>query len=179
LKQTRWPERETVNDWSEGVPLARMQALVEYWSKDYDWRRCEAKLNRFPQFCTKIDGLNIHFLHVRSPHENALPIIITHGWPGSVIEFLKVIDPLTDPTAHGGRAEDAFRVVVPSLPGFGFSDKPSERIHAGTDVQGTDQSKLRAKRKTIRPRAVVVLRPGAAGKHCGLLVFGFPYGRLE
>jgi epoxide hydrolase len=127
LKQTRWPEGETVKDWSQGVPLAKLRALVEYWRTDYDWRRCEAKLNGFPQFRTKIDGLNIHFLHVRSRHENALPIILTHGWPGSVIEFLKVIDPLTNPTAHGGRAEDAFHVVVPSLPGFGFSDKPSER----------------------------------------------------
>jgi pimeloyl-ACP methyl ester carboxylesterase len=127
LKRTRWPEAETVKDWSQGVPLAKLRALVEYWSTDYDWRRGEAKLNRFPQFRTKIDGLNIHFLHIRSPHENALPIILTHGWPGSVIEFLKVIDPLTNPTAHGGRAEDAFHVVVPSLPGFGFSDKPSER----------------------------------------------------
>jgi pimeloyl-ACP methyl ester carboxylesterase len=127
LKQTRWPERETAKDWSQGVPLAKLRALVEYWSTDYDWRRGEAKLNRFPQFRTKIDGLNIHFLHVRSRHENALPIIITHGWPGSVIEFLKIIDPLTNPTAHGGRAEDAFHVVAPSLPGFGFSDKPTER----------------------------------------------------
>ena len=126
LKSTRWPEGETVKDWSQGVPLAKLRALVEYWKADYDWHRCEAKLNSFPQFRTKIDGLNIHFLHIRSPHENALPIIITHGWPGSVIEFLKVIDPLTNPTAHGGHAEDAFHVVVPSLPGFGFSDKPSE-----------------------------------------------------
>jgi pimeloyl-ACP methyl ester carboxylesterase len=127
LKRTRWPEGETVKDWSQGVPLAKLRALVDYWRTDYEWRRCEAKLNRFPQFRTKIDGLNIHFLHVRSRHENALPIILTHGWPGSVIEFMKVIDPLTNPTAHGGRAEDAFHVVVPSLPGFGFSAKPSER----------------------------------------------------
>jgi epoxide hydrolase len=126
LKETRWPERETAKDWSQGVPLTKLRALVEYWRTDYDWRRGEAKLNRFPQFRTKIDGLNIHFLHVRSRHENALPIIITHGWPGSVIEFLKIIDPLTNPTAHGGRAEDAFHVVAPSLPGFGFSDKPTE-----------------------------------------------------
>jgi hypothetical protein len=123
LKRTRWPEGETVKDWSQGVPLAKLRALIEYWSTDYDWRRCEAKLNSLPQFRTRIDGLNIYFLHVRSRHENALPIILTHGWPGSVIEFLKVIDPLTNPTAHGGRAEDAFHVVAPSLPGFGFSDK--------------------------------------------------------
>ncbi|HJZ91503.1 MAG TPA: epoxide hydrolase [Gemmataceae bacterium] len=127
LKRTRWPDRETVKDWSQGVPLAKVKALVEHWQTDYDWRRGEARLNSFPQFRTKIDGLNIHFLHVRSRHENALPILITHGWPGSVFEFLKVIDPLTNPTAHGGRAEDAFHVVAPSLPGFAFSDKPAER----------------------------------------------------
>jgi pimeloyl-ACP methyl ester carboxylesterase len=127
LTRTRWPERETVKDWSQGVPLATLRALVDYWRTAYDWRRCEAKLNGFAQYRTKIDGLNIHFLHVRSRHANALPIIMTHGWPGSVIEFFKVIGPLTDPTAHGGRAEDAFHVVAPSLPGFAFSDKPDER----------------------------------------------------
>jgi pimeloyl-ACP methyl ester carboxylesterase len=127
LSQTRWPERETVKDWSQGVPLAKLRALVEYWRTGYDWRRFEAKLNAFAQYRTKIDGLNIHFLHVRSRHANALPIIITHGWPGSVIEFFKIIDPLTNPTAHGGRAEDAFHVIAPSLPGFAFSDKPAER----------------------------------------------------
>jgi pimeloyl-ACP methyl ester carboxylesterase len=127
LKRTRWPDRETVKDWSQGVPLDKLKALVEHWRTDYDWRRCEAKLNRFTQYRTKIDGLNIHFLHVRSKHENALPILLTHGWPGSVLEFLKIIDPLTNPTAHGGRAEDAFHVVAPSLPGFAFSDKPAER----------------------------------------------------
>ncbi len=127
LKRTRWPERETAKDWSQGVPLAKLKALVEYWQTDFDWRRCEAKLNALPNFRTKIDGLNIHFLHVRSPHADALPILITHGWPGSVLELLKVIDPLTNPTSHGGRAEDAFHIVAPSLPGFAFSDKPAER----------------------------------------------------
>ena len=127
LAQTRWPDRETVADWSQGVPLAKLRALVEYWRTDYDWRRCEARLNGFAQFRTEIDGLNIHFLHVRSRHANALPIIITHGWPGSVIEFFKIIEPLTNPTAHGGEAQDAFHVVAPSLPGFAFSDKPAER----------------------------------------------------
>jgi pimeloyl-ACP methyl ester carboxylesterase len=127
LAQTRWPEGETVSDWSQGVPLAKLRALVEYWRTGYDWRRCEATLNGFAQYRTEIDGLNIHFLHVRSRHANALPIIITHGWPGSVIEFFKIIRPLTDPTAHGGQAQDAFHVVAPSLPGFGFSDKPTER----------------------------------------------------
>ncbi|MGZ9720231.1 MFS transporter [Rhizobium miluonense] len=120
---TRWPERETVTDWSQGVPLAKLQALVNYWRSGYDLNRVEKRLNSFPQFRTRIDGLGVHFLHVRSKHENALPILLTHGWSGSVVEFLKVIGPLTDPTAHGGKAEDAFHVVVPSLPGFGFSDK--------------------------------------------------------
>ena len=127
LDQTRWPERETVSDWSEGVPLAKMRALVDYWRDGYDWRRCEAALNRIPQFRTTIDGLGIHFIHARSKHANALPIVMTHGWPGSVIEFMEIVAPLTDPTAHGGRAEDAFHVVAPSLPGFGFSDKPSAK----------------------------------------------------
>ena len=127
LARTRWPERETVNDWSQGVPLAKLRALVDYWRTEYDWRRCEAALNHFPQFRTMIDGLGIHFLHVQSRHQNALPIILTHGWPGSVIEFLEIIGPLTDPAAHGGNAEDAFHVVAPSLPGFGFSDKPTAR----------------------------------------------------
>ncbi|MCE3248775.1 MAG: Epoxide hydrolase 1 [Geminicoccaceae bacterium] len=127
LAQARWPEREPVDDWSQGVPLARLRALVEHWRAGYDWRRCEARLDRLDQYRTAIDGLDIHFVHVRSPHADALPILITHGWPGAVIEFLDVIDPLTDPAAHGGRAEDAFHVIAPSLPGFGFSGKPAER----------------------------------------------------
>ncbi|HLH52442.1 MAG TPA: alpha/beta fold hydrolase [Verrucomicrobiae bacterium] len=121
---TRWPERETVMDASQGVQLATMQALISYWGSDYDWRKCEAKLNALPQFTIEIDGLDIHFIHVRSKHKNALPIIITHGWPGSIIEQLKIIGPLSDPTAYGGNAEDAFDVVIPSLPGYGFSGKP-------------------------------------------------------
>jgi pimeloyl-ACP methyl ester carboxylesterase len=124
LQATRWPERETVSDWSQGAPLAHVQTLCAYWRDHYDWRRCEARLNALGQFRTEIDGLGVHFLHVRSPHPNALPLLMTHGWPGSVIEFLKVIGPLTDPLLHGGTASDAFHVVVPSLPGFGFSDKP-------------------------------------------------------
>jgi pimeloyl-ACP methyl ester carboxylesterase len=127
LAQTRWPEPETVAEWSQGVPIRKMKALVEYWRTGYDWRRCEATLNGLAQYRTAIDGLNIHFLHVRSRQANALPILLTHGWPGSVIEFFKTIDPLTNPTAHGGRGEDAFHVVAPSLPGFAFSDKPAER----------------------------------------------------
>ena len=125
IKATRWPERETVSDDSQGVPLAMIQELARYWATDYDWRQCETKLNALPQFITEIDGLDIHFIHVRSQHENALPLIVTHGWPGSVIEQLKIVDPLTNPTAHGASASDAFHLVVPSLPGYGFSGKPT------------------------------------------------------
>src|SRR6516164_3612443 len=125
IKATRWPDRETVGDESQGVQLATMQELASYWSTDYDWRKCEAKLNALPQFVSEIDGLDIHFIHVRSKHENALPLIVTHGWPGSVIEQLKIIDPLTNPTAHSASASDAFHLVLPSLPGFGFSGKPT------------------------------------------------------
>jgi pimeloyl-ACP methyl ester carboxylesterase len=125
ISATRWPERETVADDSQGVALAVMQDLARYWGEKHDWRRAEAKLNALPQFVTEIDGLDIHFIHVRSRHEDALPLIITHGWPGSIIEQLKVLEPLTDPTAHGGGAVDAFHVVIPSLPGYGFSAKPS------------------------------------------------------
>jgi pimeloyl-ACP methyl ester carboxylesterase len=125
IAATRWPERETVADESQGVQLATMQALVRYWSTDYDFRRFEARLNAVPQFITEIDGLDIHFIHVRSQHEDALPLIVNHGWPGSIIEQLKIIDRLTDPTAHGGSVEDAFHVVIPSMPGYGFSGKPT------------------------------------------------------
>jgi pimeloyl-ACP methyl ester carboxylesterase len=125
IAATRWPERETVDDDSQGARLATMQALAHYWATKHDWRRAEARLNALPNFITRIDGLDIHFIHVRSRHENALPIVITHGWPGSVIEQLKIIGPLTDPTAHGGSAADAFDVVIPSLPGYGFSGKPT------------------------------------------------------
>jgi pimeloyl-ACP methyl ester carboxylesterase len=125
IRATRWPERETVGDDSQGVRLATMQALANYWATNYDWRKCEAKLNGLPQFITEIDGLDIHFIHVRSTHRNALPVIITHGWPGSIIEQLKIVGPLTNPTAYGGAAEDAFDVVIPSLPGHGFSGKPT------------------------------------------------------
>src|SRR5215475_2789686 len=120
---TRWPDKEPVADQSQGVSLKTAQQIANYWQSNYDWRQCEAKLNSLPQFMTEIDGLDIHFLHVRSAHENALPLIITHGWPGSVVELLKVIDPLTNPTAHGGSAADAFHVVIPSMPGYGYSGK--------------------------------------------------------
>jgi pimeloyl-ACP methyl ester carboxylesterase len=125
IAATRWPERETVTDDSQGVRLALMQDLARYWGTDYDWRICEAKLNALPNFITEIDGLDIHFIHVRSQHEDALPLIVTHGWPGSIIEQLKIIEPLTNPTAHGGTAADAFHLVIPSLPGYGFSAKPT------------------------------------------------------
>lgn len=121
---TRWPDRETVSDQSQGIPLAKLQTLVNYWGTAYDWRKIEARMNGLPQFITNIDGIDIHFIHVRSRHPNALPVVITHGWPGSVFEQLKLIDPLTDPTAHAGRPEDAFDVVIPSMPGYGFSGKP-------------------------------------------------------
>jgi pimeloyl-ACP methyl ester carboxylesterase len=125
INATRWPERETVADASQGVQLATMQRVARHWATDYDWRTCEAKLNALPQFVTEIDGLDIHFIHVRSKHESALPLIVTHGWPGSVIEQLKIIDPLTNPTAHGAPASDAFHLVIPSMPGYGFSGKPT------------------------------------------------------
>ena len=140
LRATRWPDRETVDDWSQGVPLAYLQDVCAYWADKYDWRAREARLGAFPQFRTGIDGLGIHFLHVRSPHPGALPLLMTHGWPGSVVEFHKVIGPLVDPPVHGGEARDAFHVVCPSLPGYGFSDKPAragwkvERIAAAWAV---------------------------------------------
>jgi pimeloyl-ACP methyl ester carboxylesterase len=125
IAATNWPDKETVTDASQGVQLATIQKVARYWQTEYDWRKIEARLNALPQFVTQIDGLDIHFIHVRSKHENALPLIVTHGWPGSIIEQLKIIDPLTNPTAHGGSASDAFDVVVPSLPGYGFSGKPT------------------------------------------------------
>jgi pimeloyl-ACP methyl ester carboxylesterase len=144
LVSTRWPERETVGDWSQGVPLQKAQALVVYWRDKYDWRRFETRINAFPQYRTQLDGLGIHFIHVRSPQPNALPIILTHGWPGSVVEFMEVIGPLSDPTRYGGRAEDAFHVVVPSLPGFAFSDKPAET--------GWDVNRIARAWATLMPR---------------------------
>ena len=126
IAATRWPRRELVDDRSQGVQLATAQELARYWEHDYDWSRCEARLNALPQFLTEIDGVDVHFIHVQSPHDNALPLIMTHGWPGSVIELLDTIGPLTDPTKHGGRAEDAFHLVLPSIPGYGFSGEPTE-----------------------------------------------------
>ena len=126
IEATRWPTKELVDDRSQGVQLATMQELARYWTTEYDWRRCEARLNALPQFTTEIDGTEIHFIHVRSPHEDAMPLIMTHGWPGSVVELLETVGPLTDPTAHGGDAEDAFHLVLPSMPGYGFSPEPKE-----------------------------------------------------
>jgi pimeloyl-ACP methyl ester carboxylesterase len=134
IAATRWPEKETVEDQSQGVPLATMQKLARYWMTEYDWRKCEAKLNSYPQFITNIDGLDIHFIHVRSKEKNALPVIVTHGWPGSIIEQLKIIDPLVSPTGYGGSASDAFDVVIPSMPGYGFSGKPT--------TTGWDQARI-------------------------------------
>jgi pimeloyl-ACP methyl ester carboxylesterase len=125
INATKWPDRETVTDASQGVQLATMQRLAQHWEKDYSWRRCEARLNALPNFITEIDGLDIHFIHVRSKHDNALPLIVTHGWPGSIVEQLKIVDPLTNPTAHGASASDAFHLVIPSMPGYGFSGKPT------------------------------------------------------
>src|SRR5688572_4682765 len=127
IAATHWPDKETVIDQSQGVQLATMQELARYWATDYDWRKCEATLNALPQFVTKIEGLDIHFIHVRSKHDNALPLIVTHGWPGSVIEQLKIIEPLTNPTAHSGTADDAFHVVIPSMAGYGFSGRPTAK----------------------------------------------------
>jgi pimeloyl-ACP methyl ester carboxylesterase len=134
INATRWPEKEPVADHSQGVPLATMQKLARYWATEHDWRKVEARLNALPNFITEIDGLDIHFIHVRSKHENALPVIVTHGWPGSVIEQLKIVDPLVNPTAHGGEASDAFHVVIPSMPGYGFSGKPT--------TTGWDQARI-------------------------------------
>ena len=125
IQATKFPERETVPDATQGVQLATVQALARYWAKEYDWRKCETRLNALPQFITEIDGLDIHFIHVRSKHDNALPLIVTHGWPGSIVEQLKIVDPLTNPTAHGGSASDAFHLVIPSMPGYGYSGKPT------------------------------------------------------
>ena len=125
LARTRWPESEPVDDWTQGIPLQYVQDLCAYWQTDYNWRATEEALNAIPQYTTEIDGLKIHFLHLRSPIENAMPLVLTHGWPGSIIEFMKVLGPLSDPEAHGGNADDAFHLVVPTLPGYGFSGKPT------------------------------------------------------
>jgi pimeloyl-ACP methyl ester carboxylesterase len=151
IKATRWPSKELVADRSQGVQLATLQELARYWTTDYDWRKCEARLNALPQFTTQLDGVEIHFIHVRSKHEDALPLIMTHGWPGSVIELLETVGPLTDPTANGGRAEDAFHLVLPSLPGYGFSGEPTE---VGWDPGRTARAWAQLMRRLGYPRYV-------------------------
>ena len=142
INATKWPERETVTDASQGVQLATTQALARYWATDYDWRKIEAKMNALPQFITEMNGLDIHFIHVRSKHENALPLVVTHGWPGSVVEQLKIIEPLINPTAHAASESDAFDVVIPSLPGYGFSGKPARPISPRTIARTFDRLPL-------------------------------------
>ena len=156
IASTRWPDKETVTDDSQGVPLALLQELTRHWVTDYDWRRCEAKLKALPHFMTEIDGLDIHFIHVRSDHDNALPLIVTHGWPGSIIEQLKIIDPLANPTAHGADASDAFHLVIPSLPGYGFSGKPTD------DRLGPRPHRTRLGRADEAPRVPAICRRKAA-----------------
>ena len=160
IDATRWPTKELVTDRSQGVQLAAIQELARYWTTEYDWRQCEARLNALPQFKTQIDGLNIHFIHVKSAHENALPLIMTHGWPGSIIELLETIGPLTDPTAHGGRAEDAFHLVLPSIPGYGFSDEPTEVGWGPSASAGPPRTCGR------RPPAGVIDPPRSSEKRC-------------
>jgi pimeloyl-ACP methyl ester carboxylesterase len=161
INATKWPERELVTDATQGVQLATTQKLARYWATDYDWRKVEARLNALPNFVTEIDGLDIHFIHVRSKHENALPLIVTHGWPGSVVEQLKIVDPLTNPTAHGGNASDAFHVVIPSMPGYGFSDKPN--------TTGWDPRRI-ARAWTVLMRRLGYTRFVAQGGDWGALV---------
>jgi hypothetical protein len=154
LRRTRWPEAELISDWSQGAPLKWIQDICHYWAEQYDWRQREARLNRFAQFTTGIDGLGIHFIHVRSPYANAMPLVITHGWPGSVVEFHKVIEPLTDPTAHGGSAADAFHVVCPSLPGFGFSEKPATTGWGVDRIAHVTRRRAATGVRRLRPRSV-------------------------
>jgi epoxide hydrolase len=182
LHRTRWPEPECVDDWSQGIPLDYTRELATYWADGYDWRAREKALNRFDHFTTGIDGLDIHFIHQRSPHEDAFPLVITHGWPGSVVEFHKVIGPLTDPTAHGGRAEDAFHVVCPSLPGYGFSGKPT-RTGWGVDKVAQAWESLMTRLGYDRYGAqggdwgsAVTTRIGINGGHCAGIHINMPLG---
>ncbi|CAN5868844.1 alpha/beta fold hydrolase [soil metagenome] len=183
LARTRWPERECVDDWSQGIPLSYTHDLARYWHERYDWRSREAALNRFDQFVTEIDGLDVHFIHQRSPHADALPLVITHGWPGSIVEFHKVIEPLTDPTAHGGRAEDAFHVICPSLPGYGFSGKPTS---TGWGVERIAQAWATLMRRLAYDRwgaqggdwgAAVTTQIGRNGGDCAGIHINMPLGQ--
>src|SRR4051794_20716105 len=169
IAATRWPEKEPVDDLSQGVPLAIVQKIARYWHDDYDWRKCEARLNAYPQFVTEIDGLDIHFVHVRSKHEDALPLVLCHGWPGSFIEQMKVVDRLTDPTAHGGSASDAFDVVIPNMPGYGFSGKP--------DATGWDPARIGRAWVTLMKRLGYSQFVAAGGDWGGVIVDVMAGGR--
>jgi pimeloyl-ACP methyl ester carboxylesterase len=183
LHRTRWPERECVGDWSQGVPLDYIRELATYWADEYDWRTREAALNSFDHFTTDIEGLAIHFIHQRSPHAGAFPLVITHGWPGSIVEFGKVIEPLTDPTRHGGRAEDAFHVVCPSLPGYGFSDKPTatgwgiEKIAEAWEILMTRLGYERYGAQGGDWGASITTAIGINGGHCAGIHLNMPIGR--
>src|ERR1700754_579938 len=183
LVRTRWPEAECVDDWTQGIPLSYTRELAAYWAADYDWRAREALLNRFDQFTTEIDGLDIHFIHQRSPHDDAFPLVITHGWPGSIVEFHKVIEPLTNPTAHGGNAEDAFHVVCPSLPGYGFSGKPSKTGWGVEKIaEAWEQLMLRLGYDRYGAEggdwgAAVTTQIGRNGGHCAGIHLNMPIGR--
>ena len=182
LTRTRWPEAECVDDWSQGIPLTYTRQLADYWADGYDWRARETALNRFDQFITEIDGLDIHFIHQRSPHNDAFPLVITHGWPGSIVEFHKVIEPLTNPTAHGGRAEDAFHVVCPSLPGYGFSGKPSRTgwgVGKIAEAWETLMGRLGYERYGAQGGdwgAAVTTQIGRNGEHCVGIHLNMPLG---
>ena len=182
LHRTRWPDRECVDDWSQGIPLDYTRELATYWADEYDWRSREQALNRFDQFTTEIDGLGIHFIHQRSPHADAFPLVITHGWPGSIVEFHKVIEPLTDPTKHGGRAEDAFHVVCPSLPGYGFSDKPTatgwgiEKVAQAWETLMTRLGYDRYGAQGGDWGAAVTTAIGINGGHCAAIHLNMPLG---
>ncbi|HME46952.1 epoxide hydrolase family protein [Mycobacterium sp.] len=183
LARTRWPDRECVGDWSQGIPLEYTRELAAYWADNYDWRVREAALNRFDQFTTEIDGLDIHFIHQRSPHPDALPVVITHGWPGSIVEFHKVIEPLTNPTAHGARAGDAFHVVCPSLPGYGFSGKPTTTgwgVGKVAEVWETLMVRLGYDRYGAQGGdwgAAVTTQIGRNKGHCAAIHLNMPLGR--
>ena len=183
LHRTRWPEAECVDDWTQGIPLAYTRELATYWADDYDWRTRERALNRFDQFTTEIDGLPIHFIHQRSPHEQAFPLVITHGWPGSIVEFHKVIEPLTDPTRFGGRAEDAFHVVCPTLPGYGFSGKPvatgwgTEKVAEAWETLMTRLGYERYGAQGGDWGAAVTTAIGVNGGHCAGIHLNMPLGR--
>ena len=183
IELTRWPEKECVDDWTQGIPLSYTKELADYWANEYDWRQSETQLNRFTQFITNINDLDIHFVHQRSPHENAMPLLITHGWPGSIVEFHKVIEPLTDPTSFGGKAEDAFHVVCPTLPGYGFSEKPTKTGWGVEKIAATwDDLMVRLGYKAYGAQggdwgAAVTTQIGRNVGHCEGIHLNMPIGR--